>query len=113
MAVRIAEVKKKSLDGHRPPNDGLTGMGRNTMKHFIDVKQKMNDYIAQQELYYDQTYVQRDNPHFDLPMLDQQKQPRSSKPSSTRPSSSSRPPTKSTTIHQGHKKSSPKSHIVK
>lgn len=63
MAVRLVVVKKKPIDIHRVPNDGLTGMGHQTKKHFIDVKQRMDDYVAQyQDFEQDHLVLHRDKP---------------------------------------------------
>ena len=63
MAVRLFEVKKKSIDIHRVPSDGLTGMGHQTKIHFVDVKKRMDDYLAQQQDFeQDRLVVHRDKP---------------------------------------------------
>ena len=42
-----SEHKHKGL-GH-PPRDGATGMGLGTQRHFVKVKQRMVNYVGQQE----------------------------------------------------------------
>lgn len=114
MAVRIVEVKKKSSDAQRTAADSLTGMSYQTKRHFLDVKQKMIDYVAQQQgLDYDQMDLHREKPLFDLLMLDGQKAPPPPSSPHTSKSSSSTRSSKSTSKSQGHKKSPVKLHVTK
>jgi hypothetical protein len=75
MAAHTGASKKKSPNADGIPRDGLTGMGFHTQKHFVEVKQKMNDYVGQQQdLEYDQMhqYPQEGRRHhlLDLGFLD-------------------------------------------
>lgn len=57
MAAHAGESKKKFSNADRMPRDGLTGMGFHTQRHFIEVRQKMNDYLDQhQENGFDQIH---------------------------------------------------------
>jgi hypothetical protein len=45
----VAPKKKPINHADRLPRDGLTGMGFATQKHFIEIQQKMFDYLSEQE----------------------------------------------------------------
>jgi hypothetical protein len=63
-AFMVPATKKRSANVDRNPRDGLTGMGRHTQKHFIEVQQKMFEYVDQQEqLDYDQIHLQPQERH--------------------------------------------------
>jgi hypothetical protein len=63
-AFMVPATKKRSANVDRNPRDGFTGMGRHTQKHFIEVQQKMFEYVDQQEqLDYDQMYLQPQEHH--------------------------------------------------
>lgn len=79
MAVRVLVVKKKHIDIPHTPNDGLTGMGYQTKRHFIDVKQRMDDYVAQQEDFEQDQYKHLPKQHF----VDEHKHISTSKSSSS------------------------------
>jgi hypothetical protein len=70
MAAHTSESKKRSSNVDGMPRDGLTGMGFHTQRHFIEVREKMNGYLAKQlDQEYDQ--VQRyPHDHHDRRLLE-------------------------------------------
>jgi hypothetical protein len=59
-AFNGAQSKRKpTMQVDRNPRDGLTGMSFSTQKHFVEVQQKMIDYVNEQEVQYDE---KRPNP---------------------------------------------------
>jgi len=85
-AFNVAHLQRKpNKQMDRLPRDGLTGMSFSTQKHFIEVQQKMADYVnEQEEVQYDVQYDEaRLHPqahnrhhHVDPAVLDGRRAPR-------------------------------------
>jgi hypothetical protein len=106
--ARVADSKKKSVNKF----DGPTGMSLATQRHFIDVKQKINNYVDEQLAYeYDgkvlesQIYPHRHSPLVNSALLDGNKKTtslgRSKSPRPQTPPSTSGTTRKHTSSHHG------------